>query len=858
MTLDEEQLAFLADPRDRFDSGLDTQTLPTTAIFQTNDLDAFDSDCDEAPSASAVLMAKLSTYDSYVLSEIPNYNTYQDNNVMDQSIQEMQYSEQPVFVDDSNNDITSDSNIQMLKLQLSATVESHKNLSTTVEVLKKETKEKEDKYIEEIVDLEKEKKALDNIVYKMGQSVQTMHMLTKPQVFYDENHKTALVIDLEETLDLAEATRLKNNEKQNDPIVKEKRVNIKHIHYGSLNELYKHFVPKKQLSAEQTFWLPILKIVFEQTPVKPKPVQNDLPRQLTTTSMVKQNLLKEKSHLDHFDKVIKVRTKVTGQNERTWRFEHIRKAFEKDVIPFVKSLRYSFADFKLGIYREVYEMKAIFQQLETEVEQCSVDKKYFEIEMKELLIENERLLEQIISQDIVCTATHSYDDLVKYAEMEHSYIDEYIRKKSVSDCTLPFNNSNVIALGMYKLDLKPLSPKLRKNREAHIDYLKKTKEHTDTLRDIVEQARTLKPFDNALDYTCKFIARIQELLVYVSATCLSSRNESEKLVVVTPMNKKRQLRFADPNTSTSNTQKQVDSHNTQTTNKLLLTSTGVNSSTNASGSNPKGNTRNNRISETSSSNQKNNKVEDHPINVNSSLNNKNHVLVCNASTKHAVINANSEFVCSTCNECLFNACHDMCVVDYLNVVNSRTRAMSSKSNKKNEWKPTEGVDLLTGSRGTHLYTLSLEDMMRSSPICLLSKASKTKSWLWHRSKKHTHKPKSEKSIQEKLYLLHMDLYGPMRVESINGKKYILVIVDDSSRNIRTNDGTEFVNQTLKTYYEDVRISHQTSVARTPQQNGVVERQNQTLVESARTMLIFSKAQLFLWAEAVATNCYTKN
>ncbi|GKG59862.1 hypothetical protein Tco_0607490, partial [Tanacetum coccineum] len=65
------------------DSGPDTQSLPTTAIFQTNDLDAFDSDCVEAPSTSAVLMAKLSAYDSDVLSEVRNYNTYQDNNVID-------------------------------------------------------------------------------------------------------------------------------------------------------------------------------------------------------------------------------------------------------------------------------------------------------------------------------------------------------------------------------------------------------------------------------------------------------------------------------------------------------------------------------------------------------------------------------------------------------------------------------------------------------------------------------------------------------------------------------------------------------------------------------------------------------
>nr|GFA88786.1 retrovirus-related Pol polyprotein from transposon TNT 1-94 [Tanacetum cinerariifolium] len=216
----------------------------------------------------------------------------------------------------------------------------------------------------------------------------------------------------------------------------------------------------------------------------------------------------------------------------------------------------------------------------------------------------------------------------------------------------------------------------------------------------------------------------------------------------------------------------------------------------------------------------------------------------------------------------------------------------------------DGVDLLTGSRGNNLYTLSLQDMMASSHIYLLSKASKTKSWLWHRrlshlnfacamgkSKKKSHKLKSEYTNQEKLYLLHMDLYGLMRVESVNGKKYILVIVDDYSRftwvkclrskdealdfiikflkmiqvrlkvsvrHIRTDNGTEFVNQTLHEYYEEVGISHETSVARSPQQNSAVERRNHTLIKAARTMLIYAQALLFLWAEAVATACYTQN
>ncbi|GKG09724.1 retrovirus-related pol polyprotein from transposon TNT 1-94, partial [Tanacetum coccineum] len=117
----------------------------------------------------------------------------------------------------------------------------------------------------------------------------------------------------------------------------------------------------------------------------------------------------------------------------------------------------------------------------------------------------------------------------------------------------------------------------------------------------------------------------------------------------------------------------------------------------------------------------------------------------------------------------------------------------------------------------------------------------------------------------------MDLCGLMRVASVNGKKYILfVIVDDYSRFtwvkcLRSKDEASafIINflkmiQTLCEYYEKVGISHETSVARSPQQNGVVERRNRMLIEAARTMLIYAKAPLFLWAEAVARACYTQN
>nr|GFC13390.1 retrovirus-related Pol polyprotein from transposon TNT 1-94 [Tanacetum cinerariifolium] len=78
------------------------------------------------------------------------------------------------------------------------------------------------------------------------------------------------------------------------------------------------------------------------------------------------------------------------------------------------------------------------------------------------------------------------------------------------------------------------------------------------------------------------------------------------------------------------------------------------------------------------------------------------------------------------------------------------------------------------------------------------------------------------------------------------------------RVVRTNKGTEFLNQTLYAYFTEEEIKHQTSVARTPEQNGVVERQNRTLVEAARTMLSAAKVPLFFWAEAIATACFTQN
>ncbi|GJW87647.1 retrovirus-related pol polyprotein from transposon TNT 1-94 [Tanacetum coccineum] len=133
-----------------------------------------------------------------------------------------------------------------------------------------------------------------------------------------------------------------------------------------------------------------------------------------------------------------------------------------------------------------------------------------------------------------------------------------------------------------------------------------------------------------------------------------------------------------------------------------------------------------------------------------------------------------------------------------------------------------------------------------------------------KSLKKPHKPKSEDTNQEKLYLLYMDLCGPMHVVSVNGNKYILVIVEDYSRFtwvkcLRSKDeAPTFIINFLKMIQKGWHLSHESSGFASPQQNGVVERRNRKLIEAARTMLSYAKAPLFLWAEAVATACYTQN
>nr|GEU73457.1 hypothetical protein [Tanacetum cinerariifolium] len=146
---------------------------------------------------------------------------------------------------------------------------------------------------------------------------------------------------------------------------------------------------------------------------------------------------------------------------------------------------------------------------------------------------------------------------------------------------------------MFMLDIEPISHILKNNRDDHEVYLEKTIENTDTLSGLVKCARKQNPSEPLLESACIFTKHVQELLVYVSKICLSLMKPSKKLVVVTPMNKDKKVRFVKPVKSLSSSIKQTKSLQPKDSNKPLLTSIGVKTTISVSGSKPSGSTKNN-------------------------------------------------------------------------------------------------------------------------------------------------------------------------------------------------------------------------------------------------------------------------
>ncbi|KAJ9544070.1 hypothetical protein OSB04_023777 [Centaurea solstitialis] len=244
----------------------------------------------------------------------------------------------------------------------------------------------------------------------------------------------------------------------------------------------------------------------------------------------------------------------------------------------------------------------------------------------------------------------------------------------------------------------------------------------------------------------------------------------------------------------------------------------------------------------------------------------------------------------------------------------------SFSKKKCKVKNRRKEVILIGVRHADIYIINMNTS--TDNFCFVSRASSDTNWLWHKRLSHLNfktlnqlcinnlviglpdfrytkvslcsacekgkqtrasfKSKQISSISSPLQLLHMDLFGPVNVQSIAGKKYTLVIVDEYSRytwvfflrsksdapeeiilfvrkmerlnnltvqSIRSDHGTEFKNSTLETFFDQKGISQNFSSVRTPQQNGVAERRNRTLIEAARSMLSEANLATQFWAEA---------
>ncbi|GJX29793.1 hypothetical protein Tco_0237872 [Tanacetum coccineum] len=306
--LDEEQLAFLADPG--IPDGQAVQTIiPNNVVFQTEDLDTYHSDCDDISNAKAILMANISNYGSDVILE-ENANKEQNNESVTAELE--RYKERVKTFEQQK--LTLKEQVDSLEQNLSKQIKENECLLQTFMVFKNESKEKENKYMENKIDLEKKINELDNIIFKMGQSAQTVHMLTKPRAFYDNIHKQALgyqkpfylkksqrikptlydgivisvkhvvmpMIDDEETLSLEEESRSKMSKKEKDPKAIKQSISHKPIDYEKLNRLSddfgKHFTPQQELLVEQAFWLRMSNPTSK--PSVASPVKIEAPKEL--------------------------------------------------------------------------------------------------------------------------------------------------------------------------------------------------------------------------------------------------------------------------------------------------------------------------------------------------------------------------------------------------------------------------------------------------------------------------------------------------------------------------------------------------------------------------------------------------
>nr|GEY20416.1 hypothetical protein [Tanacetum cinerariifolium] len=389
----------------------------------------------------------------------------------------------------------------------------------------------------------------------------------------------------------------------NDPECVEKKVKIAPHDYSKKNYLAT-FTPQKQLTPEQIFWSKDL--------IKMK--AGALKEQTTTSRPMKALTVKH-------DEIEQKNLLIANDNL-------IADCLSKDVF-------YTATDYVLTFSRffDMHEALNAAQKFPVH-DRTALDSQTKELHAKINALHDLNERWRAKNETVKRHYKELYDSIklthAKHIETTNSLLTKVanlkaeLTKHHKSNCvTMPAVNSKVLAPGRYAIDIEPIPPRIRNNREAHLDYLKHLKKSVETLREIVEEANVERPLDRSLSSACLYTKHSQELFAYVIGTCLKDFNQRDKKLAATTVPIKKQVTFMDPyDTSTNNTLTHVKQHIMHQTNEPVIPSVGVNGATAASGSKPRSNTKKDMTLPAKSNMQK---VEVHPRKNKSSVKQKNRV-----------------------------------------------------------------------------------------------------------------------------------------------------------------------------------------------------------------------------------------
>ncbi|GKC47197.1 hypothetical protein Tco_1064919 [Tanacetum coccineum] len=235
------------------------------------------------------------------------------------------------------------------------------------------------------------------------------------------------------------------------------------------------------------------------------------------------------AYLKKHEKTCKKRITPTSLTEGERGSEQTKYCYLTEVILFFKTLKEEFEGIQKALAKEIKEMKDIFEELEAEVDQNVVNRKHDEIEWKNLLIANDNLIADCLSKEVCYIATNSELTVSRFTEMHEAHtivqtrcLELEAELSKLRDKVQKADHTELVKyfpILRYAIDVEPIPPHNRNNKEVHLHYLKHLKESVETLREIVEEAKIEIPFNRSLEFACLYTKHSQELLEYAIDTC---------------------------------------------------------------------------------------------------------------------------------------------------------------------------------------------------------------------------------------------------------------------------------------------------------------------------------------------------